>query len=297
MSTGTLYYETGQTVAVTGSFYENEQLVDPATVSVVVTKPDGTTLTPAPIPVRLTTGKWFISLTLTNRGTWGVRFTGTSPDTATDIILVADWSSQPGGGQTLVSLQEYRDITRDNDTENEAVQTYLTEAVELVEEFLQRKLASQTITEIVEVWTIDGGTYAYPTVTPITAVPPGSVYTIDHGNSRLRGVSLLSESILTGGSGLLGDGNPYKLRERPLYTQVTYTGGYTNTTLPQTLKRAIARVAFGLSRITTASVIGAQSLRVGDVSVTYPSLQGGIDTLAPGVSLMIKPYKRKRVRF
>lgn len=292
-------FETGQTISVTASFVDGMgDLVDPAAVSVTITKPDGTTLTPPPNITTIGVGRRLITFTLSERGTWGVRWTSVDPTSAVDQMFVADWASTYSGGQSLVTLQEYRDITRDHVTENGEVQAYLTEAVSLLEEHLQRKLTNQQVTEVLEVWCIDDVTYAYPTITPITAIPPNTTYVIDHNNARLRGVTLLSESIVSGvGLELLGDGNPYVLRERPRYTEVTYSGGYTNATLPQTLKRALCRIAFGLSRMSTSSVIGAESMRVGDVSVSYPKSQGALDALAPGTSLMVKPYKRKRLRF
>lgn len=195
---------------------------------------------------------------------------------------------------SLVTVQEYRDITRDVNTAAEEVSARIEEATDLVEEYLQRRLRFGTYTEELEIW---DAAYAYPEVTPIVSVPSGASYAIDVGAVRFR--SVLSDLSLNDWlwyadppGGIVNSPGI-----RPLYATLVYDGGYTNATCPQTLKRGIARVARGLVVTNPQRVLGATSISVGDVSVSYPKAIGDIDVLVPGITITLKPYKRKRVRF
>jgi hypothetical protein len=273
--------EVGQDVSASATFTEVDgTLVNPTTVNLTVYKPDGTTLSPSPGINHPSVGHYDASFTLTVRGNWTVHWTSTGPGTAHDDIVIADWSSVPGATQ-LVTLQEYRDITKDATTENEEVNAHLARAILLIEEYLQRRLESRTYTEVLEVWW-DG--YVYPINTPVTAVPPSAAYEIDVGGRRIFG-SLGTYSVVTGW--WWPDSNR---------AAIEYTGGFTNVTLPYTLKEYICFVARSLIRRTTGTLIGAQEASVGDVRVKYPSVTGALDSLVPGASLGLRPYKRKRVR-
>lgn len=204
--------------------------------------------------------------------------------------------------QTLVTIAEYRSITSDTATSSTTVSACLENALSLIDEYLERTLQSATYTETLEVWYEDGIGYVYPINTPITSIPLGSPYDIDYGERRLRGVIADSPAGVSWPTFSFGPWSqnsaisPYS-RNRPDYATVTYTGGYTNATIPYTLKTYIALCAKGVAFRSAATVIGATSVSVGDVSVTYPKMTGGLDALVPGMSMGLRPYKRKRIRF
>lgn len=203
--------------------------------------------------------------------------------------------------QTLVTVEEYRTITADTTTAASAVSARLEEALDLVEECLDRRLESGTYTETLEVWYEDGIRYVYPLVTPVTSVPASAAYEVDFGDRRLRGVIANAPSgvtwpVLTPNVHSSSAISPYS-RSRPDYATVEYTGGFTHDTLPVTLRQYIAFVARGLVKRNVGMVIGAQEVSVGDVRVKYPAISSALDALVPGVSLGLKPYRRKRIRF
>lgn len=193
----------------------------------------------------------------------------------------------------LITVQEYRDITRDINTPASEVSALVEEATELVEEYLQRKLRFGTYTEELEIW---DGAYAYPSVTPLVSVPGDVSYLVDSGQTRLRNVSV---------SPIINDlwyldafmGLAYGEGSRPHYAMVTYDGGYTPETCPRTIKRGVARATRALVIVNPQRIVGAQQITVGDVSVQYGKFTGDLEALVPGISLALKPYKRKRVRY
>lgn len=188
--------------------------------------------------------------------------------------------------QTLVTVEEYRFITNDQTTAASAVSARLEQSLKLIDEYLQRHLETNTYTESCEVWYTCEGSYAYPVNTPITSVPLDSTYIIDVNGRRLRGVvsDVVNAPVF---------GFPYS---DTVYTTITYTGGFTHDTLPETLREIIAWGAVGLLRRSPGVPVGATDVRVGDVAVKYPSARGGLDVLIPGASTSLRAYKRKRVR-
>lgn len=198
--------------------------------------------------------------------------------------------------QTLVTVDEYRAITNDTTTLATVVSARLEQAVALIDEYLERHLESATYTETLEVWYEDGIAYVYPINTPITA----STLPIDYGERRLR-VGSVNDPVVVSwpavGYTLTEGAIPPSSRSRPDYATPEYTGGFTASTLPYTLKVYISLCANALNRRTAGALVGAESMSVGDVSVSYPKTTGGLDALVPGISLGLRPYKRKRVRF
>lgn len=202
-----------------------------------------------------------------------------------------------------MTVQEYRDVTKDVTTTASAVEEALDEAVDLLEGDggLGRLLRSQERTEVLECWYIDGIGYVYPLATPITAVPPSATYSIDVGGRRLRGVvsdttALFDLPVVAGGPVMSFFGDE---AQRPSYVTVVYTGGFTHNTIPRSLARAIARIARGLITMSPQrlATVGATAVRVGDVAVTYPEFTGALDELVPGISLTLRGFQRRRVRF
>jgi hypothetical protein len=195
----------------------------------------------------------------------------------------------------MITVQAYRDITQDLNTPAEAVSAFIEEATDLVEEYLERTLRHGTYTEELEIWSdTSGRTYVYPHVTPITSVPSGVVYTIDVGARRLMNVfSSLTSGLMTFST----PGIAHDSSIRPEYVIVTYDGGFTSTTLPRTIARAIARTARNIAITNPLRIIGATEVAVGDVRVKYQPFTGDLEALVPGISLALKPYKRWRLRF
>lgn len=203
---------------------------------------------------------------------------------------------------TLVTYPEYVLITQDSTTPSATVNTQLDEALALIEAHCERRFENATyVGETSEVWFIDGLQYVYPHNTPITSVPSGQSYAVDVPyDARIVGVSLNAMSNSPVSNSLWwwgGDGSPYTDRERPYFATYTYTGGYTHDTLDERLRRAIVLIAQKLVTYNPSTPLGGQSVSVGDVSVTYPQTQDAIDYILPGASLLLKPFKRKRVRF
>lgn len=293
--------ETGQDVSVTATFRnEADVLVNPATVAITVYKPDGTALAPAPTITSLGTGVRTTAFNLSMRGSWVVRWVSTNPTVTSDDIIIADWSGAPGADQ-LLSLQDYRDITMDVTSQNSELSAALARATSLIEDSLGRALRYGTYTETLEVWYEDGIGYVYPLVTPIISVTAGAMYEVDYGERRLRGIVAdapngVTWPTLTPNISETSAIPPFT-RSRPDYAAVTYTGGFTASTLPYTLREAHAFIARALMKRNAGSVIGAQEASVGDVRVKYPKIDSALDALVPGVTALIKPYKRRRVRF
>lgn len=205
--------------------------------------------------------------------------------------------------QSLVTVQEYRDITKDVTTSASAVEEALDESVDVLEGDggLGRLLRSEERTEQLEVWYIDGLGYVYPLATPITAVPASATYAIDPGARRIRGV--VADPIAGTYWPVIGYAPPVNFpMDEPLnpnYATVVYTGGFTHDTIPQVLRRAIARIARALVAMTPqrVAVLAGQAVSVGDVSVTFPKFTGPIDELVPGISVTLRGFQRRRVMY
>jgi len=203
--------------------------------------------------------------------------------------------------QTLLTEFEYRSITNDTSTATSVVTARMENALDLIEEYLERSLESAEVTETLEVWYDDYIGYVYPMRTPVTDIPSGVGYVIDELDTRIRGVvadaiTVVAWPTATPQFSAVDSLSPFS-RNRPDYASVTYTGGYTNATLPYTLKVYIATLTYKLLRWSPASNIGATNVRVGDIQVQYPKAQAPLDALVPGMSLGLKPYRRKRVRY
>lgn len=82
---------------------DSGELVAGATVTVAVTKPDGTTLSPAPTPLEAEPGVWHASFVTDDSGPW--RWTWTASGTVT---AVRHDSADVGGPGTYLSLPSFR---------------------------------------------------------------------------------------------------------------------------------------------------------------------------------------------
>jgi hypothetical protein len=188
----------------------------------------------------------------------------------------------------LVDVPTYRRICGDTATADATVVAALADAQALLEEALNRRgvLESATRTENCRVYNMQQtflfiSGLAYPAATPITAVssPAGVTFT----GSEIRGITGVVFDLVTD-----------YVNEFPIAT-ITYTGGYTLATLPSTLLRALCLAARELVREPTAAASGAQSIRVGDLAVTYSGPQtpsAAVDAILQDPA--VQKYKRRR---
>jgi hypothetical protein len=183
----------------------------------------------------------------------------------------------------LITVDEYRMFTGDLSSSGPTCSAHIEAAQALVEDDLSRLLESQSVSETLELWhdeTFSLG-WVYPTVTPVTTVTSGGALHAS-GNARIRVQSLPASTYDESWPGM------------PLYVAVEYTGGYTGSTCPATLKRAIASLARASIIAGPAAVSGTK--RVGDIAVTYDgtTIASPLDQLVPGISLTLRGF-RKRV--
>lgn len=171
----------------------------------------------------------------------------------------------------LVTYEAYVRVTGDSTTDASAVAEALADAQERVEEELERPLELAERTEVLEL--INGR--VYPRATPITeAIWPIDGYSLTNISSDF--VIEPFDSLTT-------------------RVTITYTGGYTIETLPRRLRDGIIQAAYTALHRPQVSVqyIGAESIRQGDVSITYGSRGAGayIDALPASVLRNIRPYR------
>lgn len=186
---------------------------------------------------------------------------------------------QPGTGTALVSVAQYRAYSGDSNTPDLKVQQLLIDAQRLVEEYLGRRLQSAQRTETLSV---QSGV-VYPTVTPVTA----ATLPMRSGGLAVDGYDYH----------FYGDPFPYAGAQ----ATVTYTGGFTSTTLPMHLVKGIVDTAKALTdadATTSELIAGATNVRLGDASVTFGNDGASevTDLAIPAkVQNSISPYKRRFV--
>lgn len=171
----------------------------------------------------------------------------------------------------LVTYEAYVRVTGDSSSAASAVEEALADAQALVEEELERPLELLERTEVLEL--IDNR--VYPRATPITEAP----WTID-------GYALTN---------IDSDWITEPFDSTTVQVSVTYTGGYTDENLPRRLRDGVIWTAHSALHRPTVDVayIGVESIRQGDVSITYGSKGAGayIDALPASVLKKIRPYR------
>jgi hypothetical protein len=179
---------------------------------------------------------------------------------------------------TLLPEARYRQLTGDHTSAAADVERALTDAQRLVEEYLRRPLELAERTERLRVYHLNGARAVYPKATPIQLVPAGLT---------VEGAAVVGADALTSWAG-------WSSRSDRSYVEITYTGGYTDITLPLTIGREIARTAQQLLSPATAQAIpgGAKSVRVGDVAVTLDRPAGG--ALDSTSTRALRGYVRRR---
>ncbi len=160
---------------------------------------------------------------------------------------------------SLLSIERYRTLTHDNTSASGVVGEAIDDAIgELIEE-LRRPIELAERTEDV---TICEDGRVYPIVWPITAVVGG--YEFDE------------ISVIFTDTPAYGD-MPIDIGGSPTITRLTYTAGWTADTLPVGVQRAIAEIAYNLTRSAPAIAAefqNASSIRNGDVAIGFG--KGGV---------------------
>jgi hypothetical protein len=149
----------------------------------------------------------------------------------------------------MITALRYAEITGDTDSYATDVTARIEEAVEMLEDYLDRPLESDERTEAMRP---DRHGRLWPKATPIT----------DGGDYEIDGLALLSASPFA--IGFIGS---------EVTVEVTYTGGWTADTLPSCIERDLAFAAYRLLHPPTLGSSefpdGATSVRLGDAAVTF----------------------------
>lgn len=174
---------------------------------------------------------------------------------------------------SLVSVPRYRSITLDESTAEYLVTARVEDAQGMIQDALSGRLLEEA--ERTETLPISSDWRVFPHATPITLASSGATYVID--GSSLRNVAV--DAV-----------NGWPLDCGRQYATVTYTGGWTQATVPSTLAYAIAQLAQALGR-PGALPAGATSVRLGDAGVTYGQALAGLDEYVPGLARKIRAYR------
>lgn len=190
----------------------------------------------------------------------------------------------------VVTPQQFREQTGDTTHFWSEIAVWLSDATQRVGEALRRQLESDARTERMKAEPVRSSLYCswsaafYPSAYPVTAVAD-SRYVIEYSGRRIRGGVAYWDMLV----------EPYASSET--WVDVTYTGGYDETTLPATLRRAI---------IDLAQAVGVPSARVdasvasksqGDSSISYFNTSGttldDLEIHVPGLSSRIDGYRNR----
>lgn len=185
---------------------------------------------------------------------------------------------------SLVTLDDYQRITHDTTSSEDDVTDALAAAQDLVAEYIRRpnRLAHGTYTDRLRLYLVDGIRIVYPIATPVASAANG--LTVLDG--RAVAGAWTDDSPLI--DGILGVGTPP-------YATVTYTGGWTEVTLPETVRREIAKTArLSLQPSTLNVPVGATSVRVGDVAVGFGSSAAAGAELTDASRKALRRYVRRR---
>jgi hypothetical protein len=188
---------------------------------------------------------------------------------------------------TLVPIDTYRRLTGDTTTADATVDEKLTDAQELVAEYLRRPLDQAQRTERLRLYRYQGATTGfdgawavYPKATPIDV-------------AATVGYTVLGSALV----GITPDDGPwlYGSYESGGYATVTYTGGWTSASLPLTVAREICRTAKALLTPSATDVAaGAKLVQVGDIRVAYGpagAVSGALDATSQE---QLRRYIRRR---
>lgn len=279
---------------------------DPTALTIDLLAPDGTPTVlhwPTPADVtRVGLGVFTYTFLPSQPGIWGAHPAATgNVTTSDDQTFTVEPEYGLGSGLApatltdasgLIRYIDYVRTTKDRASTPQDVVAALNDALQLIQDELQRTLAFGTHTETLYVYR-DGK--VYPTNTPLHAVtdPPVAAGAIQ-GAGVYLGTFIVTPPIINTGDWAAAV---------PPQSTVTYTGGYQpyGTTdgvtkqLPTTLMRAACRVAWlTLHPVALPGVpAGAKSASVGDVA-----LAGDLSSFVavdPSIARDIKPYRKRPV--
>ena len=192
---------------------------------------------------------------------------------------------------SVVTIAQYRVATGDETTASATVQSRLDMAEEMLEDHLGRTFAYGTYTEYLRVWPLG---LVYPAAVPVESVSATGNYT-RYDSQAIIGAEPEAEPYVRWEDvdGLqLGEriGNDYEANFDRAY--VTYTGGWTDATIPTTLMLWISKLARALDPTVESRPPGANLVRVGDVQVSYDKNQisGPLDVYVAGLTKGVKGY-------
>lgn len=184
----------------------------------------------------------------------------------------------------LVAWDFYVTVTSDTDSDGNTVGMALARAQTRAEQWCRRPFGYGQYTETLYVYP-DG--CASPTVTPLAAVQaPSDV--VPQGDRVFLGYLTPNPIVLAGGF----------TGAYPPQTEITYTGGWTASTLPEDLAEAICRIAFRMLHpvVLVGVPAGVTSAAVGDVHLQAPGPLDGFQVLDRSVLLILGRYRRRQVR-
>jgi hypothetical protein len=259
-------------------------LVNPVTPLVDILNPSAAMVVTDAVPATDGTGLYHYDYTVgvsAPLGTWSAHWTGVingSPVAGDETFTVVAAGTVTTDEPLLVPISEYRRITIDSVSTNTVISGALVEATGLVEEYLGRYLASTQRTETLP---MDSWGRIYPRAVPVTSVATTGLVNRGHYLTGATGDEVTS---------FLIDWPPHS----PVYSTVTYTGGFTEATLPRMIVRRICWEAYYILHAEPLADIpvDAPSAQIGDASVTFGP-QGPQGPLTDDTKKMLRPWQKR----
>lgn len=190
----------------------------------------------------------------------------------------------------ILSYATYQRLSGDTTTDEPTATAAMLDAESLLNDVLNRTLAHGNYTEQVK---ISPSGHSYPRAIPLTSIPASADYQIGT-EAELRFVSLSGTPFFDTLDWRYLD---YDEAYSASWARVTlsYSGGYTEATMPFRLKRAIVTLANKI--VTDPAWVDPTLLvrTVGDVSVTRSSTAASamVDSFVPGLSATIRSFRRR----
>lgn len=175
---------------------------------------------------------------------------------------------------SIVTIAVYRSVTDDTASASGTVQSWLDDTEQDLEEFLDRPLHFDG-TERCKINQERRGPVVYPRATPI----------IDAGGLVASGHALLGATAVD---------DPFTTSD-PAYSDVTYEGGWTASSLPRAIRNDICWAVRQAIRGDAARVpAGATSVSLGDASVSFGGT-GAPDAGDARWSRQTRRYRRRHL--
>lgn len=176
-----------------------------------------------------------------------------------------------------LTYTRYVQLTGDSTTPSAQVESAIPDAEREMERILRRPLWLDTYTHALPVH--EGGR-AYPKAVPIASLPASATFQLEDATTfRYVVRDSVSGPIGPADIGEWFDGNAGACAMPELFglATVTYTGGWTETTMPMAVARGLARLvhAYANPTIQTELIEGATSQSLGDASVSFKNPVSG----------------------